>query len=62
MLKSISDASAHTVQGKYTVTLIPCDGIGPEISEAVKDIYTEANVRVPHPLVLHLAPYALRRS
>ncbi|KAH6914853.1 isocitrate dehydrogenase [Coprinopsis sp. MPI-PUGE-AT-0042] len=32
--------------GKYTVTLIPGDGIGPEISEAVKDIYTAANVPI----------------
>jgi len=32
--------------GKYTVTLIPGDGIGPEISEAVKDIYTAARVPI----------------
>ncbi|KAG1783269.1 hypothetical protein EV702DRAFT_1060984 [Suillus placidus] len=32
--------------GKYTVTLIPGDGIGPEISESVKDIYAAANVPI----------------
>ncbi|KAF9057618.1 hypothetical protein BJ165DRAFT_1421906 [Panaeolus papilionaceus] len=32
--------------GKYTVTLIPGDGIGPEISESIKDIYTSANVPI----------------
>ncbi|KZP32998.1 mitochondrial NAD-dependent isocitrate dehydrogenase subunit 2 precursor [Athelia psychrophila] len=32
--------------GKYTVTLIPGDGIGPEISESVKAIYTAANVPI----------------
>jgi isocitrate dehydrogenase (NAD+) len=32
--------------GKYTVTLIPGDGIGPEISESVKTIYSTANVPI----------------
>jgi isocitrate dehydrogenase (NAD+) len=32
--------------GKYTVTLIEGDGIGPEISKAVKDIYTAAAVPI----------------
>ncbi|KAG0709701.1 hypothetical protein DFH29DRAFT_885420 [Suillus ampliporus] len=32
--------------GKYTVTLIPGDGIGPEISESIKDIYAAANVPI----------------
>ncbi|KAL4075814.1 hypothetical protein J3A83DRAFT_4370048 [Scleroderma citrinum] len=32
--------------GKYTVTLIPGDGIGPEISESVKDIYSAAYVPI----------------
>ncbi|KIY49262.1 putative IDH2-isocitrate dehydrogenase subunit 2, mitochondrial [Fistulina hepatica ATCC 64428] len=32
--------------GKYTVTLIPGDGIGPEISESVKQIYAAANVPI----------------
>ncbi|PPQ94047.1 hypothetical protein CVT25_009895 [Psilocybe cyanescens] len=32
--------------GKYTVTLIPGDGIGPEISESIKDIYTAAQVPI----------------
>lgn len=31
-------------QGKFTVTLIEGDGIGPEISQSVKDIYSAANV------------------
>lgn len=32
--------------GKYTVTLIPGDGIGPEVSEAVKEIYSAADVPI----------------
>ncbi|KAF2101827.1 alpha subunit of isocitrate dehydrogenase [Rhizodiscina lignyota] len=32
--------------GKYTVTLIEGDGIGPEISQSVKDIYTAAGVPI----------------
>ncbi|KAF9780109.1 hypothetical protein BJ322DRAFT_1084635 [Thelephora terrestris] len=32
--------------GKYTVTLIPGDGIGPEISESIKNIYTAAKVPI----------------
>lgn len=32
--------------GNYTVTLIEGDGIGPEISQAVKDIYAAANVPI----------------
>jgi isocitrate dehydrogenase (NAD+) len=32
--------------GKFTVTLIEGDGIGPEISQAVKDIYTAAKVPI----------------
>lgn len=32
--------------GKYLVTLIPGDGIGPEVSEAVKTIYTAAKVPI----------------
>ena len=35
------------IQGKYTVTLIEGDGIGPEISQAVKDIFAAAKVSVP---------------
>jgi len=31
-------------QGKYTVTLIEGDGIGPEISQSVKDIFSAADV------------------
>lgn len=32
--------------GKYTVSLIEGDGIGPEISQSVKDIYEAANVPI----------------
>ncbi|KAL9712917.1 NAD-dependent isocitrate dehydrogenase [Leucoagaricus gongylophorus] len=32
--------------GKYTVTLIPGDGIGPEISQSIKDIYAAAKVPI----------------
>ncbi|KAI0036767.1 hypothetical protein K488DRAFT_81757 [Vararia minispora EC-137] len=32
--------------GKYTVTLIPGDGIGPEISESVQNIYEAAKVPI----------------
>lgn len=31
-------------QGNYTVTLIEGDGIGPEISQSVKDIFAAAKV------------------
>lgn len=34
-------------QGKYTVTLIEGDGIGPEISQSVKDIFEAAKVKTP---------------
>ena len=34
------------VQGNYTVTLIPGDGIGPEIAESVKAIYSAAKVPI----------------
>lgn len=42
--------------GKYLVTLVPGDGIGPEVAEAVKEIYRAANV----PIKWHevsVAPY-----
>lgn len=32
-------------QGLFTVTLIEGDGIGPEISQSVKDIFSAAKVR-----------------
>nr|CAG8574566.1 242_t:CDS:10 [Entrophospora candida] len=32
--------------GKYTVTLIPGDGIGPEIAESVKTVFKEAKVPI----------------
>ncbi|VEU21797.1 DEKNAAC102524 [Brettanomyces naardenensis] len=32
--------------GKYTVTLVPGDGIGPEISQAVQDIHAAAGVPI----------------
>jgi hypothetical protein len=34
------------IQGNYTVTLIEGDGIGPEISQAVKDIFAAAKVGI----------------
>jgi len=39
-------AGQKNSNGKYTVTLIPGDGIGPEISESIKDIYTAAKVPI----------------
>lgn len=33
-----------TAQGNYCVTLIPGDGIGPEIAESVKQIFSAAKV------------------
>jgi len=41
-----SFAGQKNANGKYTVTLIPGDGIGTEISEAVKRIYTAARVPI----------------
>ncbi|KAJ5434125.1 Isocitrate dehydrogenase NAD-dependent [Penicillium cf. griseofulvum] len=32
--------------GKYTVTLIEGDGIGPEISQSIKDIFEAAKVLI----------------
>ena len=34
------------VAGKYTVTLIPGDGIGAEVADSVKEIFTHINVPV----------------
>ncbi|KAF9519073.1 hypothetical protein BS47DRAFT_1337642 [Hydnum rufescens UP504] len=39
-------AGKKNAEGKYTVTLIPGDGIGPEISESVKEIYAAAKVPI----------------
>ncbi|TEB35697.1 hypothetical protein FA13DRAFT_1728546 [Coprinellus micaceus] len=39
-------AGQKGTNGKYTVTLIPGDGIGPEISQSIKDVYTAANVPI----------------
>jgi len=39
-------AGKKNADGKYTVTLIPGDGIGPEISESIRDIYTAAKVPI----------------
>ena len=33
-------------QGNYTVTLIPGDGIGPEIAQSVKNIFAAANTPI----------------
>lgn len=38
-----SHGTNKDMQGKYTVTLIEGDGIGPEIAQSVKDIYSAAN-------------------
>ena len=34
-----------SIKGLYTVSLIEGDGIGPEISQSVKDIFAAAKVR-----------------
>ncbi|KAF8655259.1 hypothetical protein AX16_003161 [Volvariella volvacea WC 439] len=39
-------AGQKNSNGKYAVTLIPGDGIGPEISQSIKDIYVAANVPI----------------
>ncbi|KAI3612206.1 isocitrate nad-dependent [Moniliophthora roreri] len=39
-------AGQKGTNGKYTVTLIPGDGIGPEISQSIKDIYVAAEVPI----------------
>ena len=36
----------YAFQGNFTVTLIEGDGIGPEISKAVKDIFTAAGAPI----------------
>ena len=53
---SVSDAPSQTVQsdifkptkygGKYTVTLIPGDGIGAEVAESVKTVFKADNVPI----------------
>jgi isocitrate dehydrogenase len=43
-------ADGSLMQGNYTVTLIEGDGIGPEISQSVKDIFAAAKV---YQLVCH---------
>ena len=42
--KSYNISSLHLIifKGNYTVTLIEGDGIGPEISQSVKDIFAAA--------------------
>jgi isocitrate/isopropylmalate dehydrogenase len=40
----LNGAKGDLGQGKYTVTLIEGDGIGPEISQSVKDIFAAAKV------------------
>jgi len=48
--QSAKPSSAYSLpkgpNGNYTVTLIPGDGIGPEISEAVKSIFTAAKAPI----------------
>lgn len=42
----IRQSLTKCLQGKYTVTLIEGDGIGPEISQSIKDIFEAAKVRL----------------
>ncbi|KAI9672404.1 MAG: NAD-dependent isocitrate dehydrogenase [Caeruleum heppii] len=44
--RSDSNGTAWTDRGKYTVTLIEGDGIGPEISQSVKDIFAAAKAPI----------------
>lgn len=46
---SNEDTVHRKSQGNYTVTLIEGDGIGPEISQSVKDIFAAAKVNTDHP-------------
>lgn len=39
-----------TLKGLYTVSLIEGDGIGPEISQSVKDIFAAAKVFTKRPI------------
>jgi len=39
-------AGKKDAKGLYTVTMIPGDGIGPEISQSIRDIYKAANVPI----------------
>ncbi len=39
-----NSVSRAEIQGVYTVTMIPGDGIGPEISESVEKIFAAAKV------------------
>lgn len=39
-------AKEKQANGKYLVTLVPGDGIGPEVSNSVKEIYRAANVPI----------------
>lgn len=49
-------------QGNYTVSLIEGDGIGPEISGAVKNIFAAAKVRLDPPFpLLRLLPSSTSR-
>jgi hypothetical protein len=45
-----------TKQGNYTVTLIAGDGIGPEIGQSVKDIFTAASVGWASPFLFYRPP------
>lgn len=40
----MNGGEADRDKGNYTVTLIPGDGIGPEIANSVKDIFKAAKV------------------
>ena len=57
MRKNLKDEELKVYfQGKYTVTLIEGDGIGPEISQSVIDIFAAAKVSKHQPTVSVLLP------
>ena len=41
-----STESVSMPKGRQTVTLVPGDGVGPEIMSSVKDVFTAAGVPV----------------
>ena len=42
----MSSAPVQRPEGRQTVTLIPGDGVGPELMVSVKDVFTAAGVPV----------------
>jgi isocitrate dehydrogenase (NAD+) len=45
-MATVTDMQPTKIGGKYTVTLIPGDGIGAEVSDSVKQIFKADNVPV----------------